>query len=154
MPCSDAAALASGETSCEQLFSSVEWLTERRVRQPIKCFGMPLKLRSGELTLPGNYIYATRATPADTFRPFASRMALLRVRCQSFAERHRTGNADETAGNDRRGVVHDVIPAHASSHRPRMCNCTLGNLEILGSHRSLSSRRALRSRWMRPGMTA
>jgi hypothetical protein len=47
---------------------------------------MPLKLRSGELTLPGNYIYATRATPADTFRPFVSRMALLRVRCQSFAD--------------------------------------------------------------------
>jgi len=49
------------------------WLTERRVPQPIKCFEMPLKLRGGELTLPRSYIYATRATPADTFRRFAER---------------------------------------------------------------------------------
>jgi pimeloyl-ACP methyl ester carboxylesterase len=32
-----------------------------------------LKLRGGELTLPRSYIYATRATAADTFRPFAER---------------------------------------------------------------------------------
>src|SRR5664279_3896677 len=51
----------------------VEWLTERRVHMPIKCFEMPLKLRGGELTLPRSYIYATRITPADTFRPFAER---------------------------------------------------------------------------------
>ena len=51
--------------------ADVEWLTERRVPQPIKCFEMPLKLRGGELTLPRCYIYATRATAADTFRPFA-----------------------------------------------------------------------------------
>jgi pimeloyl-ACP methyl ester carboxylesterase len=53
--------------------ADLEWLTERRVFQPIKCFEMPLKLRGGELTLPRSYIYATRATPADTFRPFAER---------------------------------------------------------------------------------
>jgi pimeloyl-ACP methyl ester carboxylesterase len=53
--------------------ADLEWLTERRVNQPIKCFEMPLKLRSGELTLPRSYIYALRATPADTFRPFAER---------------------------------------------------------------------------------
>ena len=53
--------------------ADLEWLTERRVFQPIKCFEMPLKLHGGELTLPRNYIYATRATPADTFRPFAER---------------------------------------------------------------------------------
>ena len=53
--------------------ADVEWLTERRVFQPIKCFEMPLKLRGGELTLPRSYIYATRATPADTFSPFAER---------------------------------------------------------------------------------
>jgi len=51
----------------------VDWLTERRVHMPIKCFEMPLKLRGGELTLPRSYIYATRITPADTFRPFAER---------------------------------------------------------------------------------
>ena len=54
--------------------ADLEWLTERRVFQPIKCFEMPLKLRGGELTLPRSYIYATRATAADTFRPFAERV--------------------------------------------------------------------------------
>jgi pimeloyl-ACP methyl ester carboxylesterase len=53
--------------------ADLEWLTERRVPQPIKCFLMPLKLRHGELTLPRSYIYASRATPADTFGPFAKR---------------------------------------------------------------------------------
>jgi hypothetical protein len=53
--------------------SDLEWLTERRVGQPIKCFEMPLEFRRGELTLPRSYIYALRATPADTFRPFAER---------------------------------------------------------------------------------
>jgi pimeloyl-ACP methyl ester carboxylesterase len=51
----------------------IEWLTERRVDMPIKCFETPLKLRNGEPTLPRSYIYATRITPADTFRPFAER---------------------------------------------------------------------------------
>jgi pimeloyl-ACP methyl ester carboxylesterase len=53
--------------------ADVEWLTGRRVPHPIKCFEMPLKLHGGELTLPRSYIYATRASPADTFRPFAGR---------------------------------------------------------------------------------
>jgi pimeloyl-ACP methyl ester carboxylesterase len=53
--------------------ADVEWLTERRVSQPIKCFETPLELRGGELTLPRSYIYALRATQADTFRPFAER---------------------------------------------------------------------------------
>ena len=53
--------------------ADVEWLSERRVDMPIKCFQMPLKLSGGELTLPRSYIYATRASPADTFRPFAER---------------------------------------------------------------------------------
>ena len=51
--------------------ADAEWLAERRVGQPIKCFEAPLELRRGELTLPRSYIYALRATPADTFRPFA-----------------------------------------------------------------------------------
>jgi pimeloyl-ACP methyl ester carboxylesterase len=53
--------------------ADVEWLTERRVEMPIKCFEMSLKLRHGELTLPRSYIYATRITPADTFGRFAAR---------------------------------------------------------------------------------
>jgi pimeloyl-ACP methyl ester carboxylesterase len=53
--------------------ADVAWLTERRVDMPIKCFEMPLKLLHGELTLPRNYIYATRITPADTFGRFAAR---------------------------------------------------------------------------------
>src|SRR5450631_4279535 len=53
--------------------ADVEWLTERRVDMPIKCFEMKLALRGGELTLPRSYIYATRITPADTFGPFAAR---------------------------------------------------------------------------------
>src|SRR5258708_6319814 len=53
--------------------ADVEWLTERRVDMPIKCFEMKLRLHGGELTLPRSYIYATRITPADTFGPFAKR---------------------------------------------------------------------------------
>jgi pimeloyl-ACP methyl ester carboxylesterase len=51
----------------------VAWLTERRVDMPLKCFEMPLAFQGGELTLPRSYIYALRAPPADTFRPFAMR---------------------------------------------------------------------------------
>jgi pimeloyl-ACP methyl ester carboxylesterase len=49
-----------------------QWLTERRVDMPIKCFETRLKL-SGEPSMPRSYIYATRVTPADTFGPFARR---------------------------------------------------------------------------------
>jgi pimeloyl-ACP methyl ester carboxylesterase len=49
-----------------------EWLGERRVDMPIKCFEMKLRL-SGEPAMPRSYIYATRVTPADTFGPFAKR---------------------------------------------------------------------------------
>ncbi len=53
--------------------ADLEWLTERRVDMPIKCFETKLKLHGGALTLPRSYIYATRITPADTFGPFARR---------------------------------------------------------------------------------
>jgi pimeloyl-ACP methyl ester carboxylesterase len=53
--------------------ADVEWLTERRVDMPIKCFEMKLRLRDGRLTLPRSYIYATRASPVDAFGPFAAR---------------------------------------------------------------------------------
>jgi pimeloyl-ACP methyl ester carboxylesterase len=53
--------------------ADLEWLLERRVDMPIKCFEMKLKLSAGRLTLPRSYIYASRITPADTFGPFARR---------------------------------------------------------------------------------
>jgi hypothetical protein len=40
---------------------------------PIKCFETKLRLQNGEPNLPRSYIYATRATPADTFGQFARR---------------------------------------------------------------------------------
>jgi len=51
--------------------ADLEWLSERRVHMPIKCFESGLKLQGGALTLPRSYIYATRIRPADTFGPFA-----------------------------------------------------------------------------------
>ena len=53
--------------------ADLDWLTERRVDMPIKCFEIKLKLHGGELTLPRSYIFASRITPADTFRRFAKR---------------------------------------------------------------------------------
>jgi len=50
-----------------------KWLAERRLPQSIRCFDMPLRLTGGDFTVPRSYIYCTRATPADTFRPFATR---------------------------------------------------------------------------------
>ena len=53
--------------------ADLDWLTGRRVDMPIKCFEIKLKLHGGELTLPRSYIFASRITPADTFRRFAKR---------------------------------------------------------------------------------
>jgi pimeloyl-ACP methyl ester carboxylesterase len=53
--------------------ADVEWLTERRVDMPIKCFETKLKLQNGELALPRSYIYAKHITPADTFGQFTAR---------------------------------------------------------------------------------
>jgi pimeloyl-ACP methyl ester carboxylesterase len=52
--------------------ADLDWLTERRVDMPIKCFEQGLKL-SAEPAMPRSYIYAKRITPADTFGPFAAR---------------------------------------------------------------------------------
>jgi pimeloyl-ACP methyl ester carboxylesterase len=65
--------LSPSPTPTDTPADDVEWLSARRVNHPIKCFEMPLKLHGGELTLPRSYIYALRATPADTFGPFAKR---------------------------------------------------------------------------------
>lgn len=51
--------------------ADVDWLGERRVHMPVKCFQTRLKLHNGPLTLPRSYIYATRIAPADTFGRFA-----------------------------------------------------------------------------------
>ena len=53
--------------------ADLEWLTERRVDMPIRCFETKLRLRGGRLTLPRSYIYATRVSPVDAFGPFAAR---------------------------------------------------------------------------------
>jgi pimeloyl-ACP methyl ester carboxylesterase len=53
--------------------ADLEWLNERRVDMPLKCFEMKLKLHGGSLTLPRSYIYATRASPVDAFGPFVKR---------------------------------------------------------------------------------
>ena len=49
------------------------WLAERRMPQSIKCFESKLCLTGGEMTVPRSYVYCQRATPTDTFRPFANR---------------------------------------------------------------------------------
>jgi pimeloyl-ACP methyl ester carboxylesterase len=51
--------------------ADVDWLNERRVHMPVKCFQSKLKLSGGPLALPRSYIYATRAAPLDTFSQFA-----------------------------------------------------------------------------------
>jgi pimeloyl-ACP methyl ester carboxylesterase len=53
--------------------ADARWIAERRLPQSIKCFEMPLELRHGETTIPRSYIYCTRITQADPFRPFAER---------------------------------------------------------------------------------
>ncbi len=52
--------------------ADIEWLTERRVATPIKCFETRIKL-TGEPAMPRHYIYATRISPADPFGQFAAR---------------------------------------------------------------------------------
>lgn len=49
------------------------WCAPRRVPQPLKTFEQKLKFENGDLTLPRHYIYCTRHTPEDRFRPFYER---------------------------------------------------------------------------------
>jgi pimeloyl-ACP methyl ester carboxylesterase len=53
--------------------ADMRWLMDRRLPQSIRCFNTPSRLTGGALTLPRDYIYCTRATPADPFRQFATR---------------------------------------------------------------------------------
>ena len=57
------------DTSAEDL----KWIQAHRLPHPLKCFETPVKLRNGDTKIPCAYIYAKRATPADTFRVFAER---------------------------------------------------------------------------------
>ena len=65
--------VAPNPTPPDTAQADLQWLTERRVHHPVKCFQQPLRLQGGELTLPRTYIYATRIGPGDTFGPFAKR---------------------------------------------------------------------------------
>lgn len=49
------------------------WAMPRRQPQPLKTFEQKLRLQHGELTLPRHYVYCTRHTPEDRFRPFLER---------------------------------------------------------------------------------
>ncbi|MFA6267926.1 MAG: alpha/beta hydrolase [Pseudolabrys sp.] len=49
------------------------WCEPRRTPQPLKTFEQKLAFQNGPLTLPRHYIYCTRHTPEDRFRPFYER---------------------------------------------------------------------------------
>jgi pimeloyl-ACP methyl ester carboxylesterase len=51
--------------------ADLEWMSARRVDMPIKCFEQKLRLQHGKPSVPRNYIYATRISPADTFGQFS-----------------------------------------------------------------------------------
>jgi hypothetical protein len=49
----------------------VAWATPRRMAQPLATFEQPLRLTGAVDRLPRTYVYCTRASPGDVFRPFA-----------------------------------------------------------------------------------
>ena len=49
------------------------WCEPRRVPQPLKTFQQKLIFQNGDLTLPRHYIYCSRHSPEDRFRPFYER---------------------------------------------------------------------------------
>ncbi|MEC9367902.1 MAG: alpha/beta fold hydrolase [Pseudomonadota bacterium] len=49
------------------------WANARRIAQPIKTFEQQLRLIHGEPPQPRHYIYCTRITAGDRFRPFLER---------------------------------------------------------------------------------
>jgi pimeloyl-ACP methyl ester carboxylesterase len=51
----------------------VAWCMPRRMPQPAKTFAQKLRMQHGPLMLPRHYIYCTRHTPDDRFRPFYER---------------------------------------------------------------------------------
>jgi pimeloyl-ACP methyl ester carboxylesterase len=57
------------DTSAED----AKWIEALRMPHPLKTFEQKLHLRNGDTRIPRTYIYATRKTREDTFRPFADR---------------------------------------------------------------------------------
>jgi len=57
------------DTSAED----VAWCRPRRLPQPVKTFEQKLNFENGPLTLPRHYIYCSRHSPDDRFRPFYER---------------------------------------------------------------------------------
>ncbi len=49
------------------------WAMPRRGKQPLKTFDQPVRLTGAVDRLPRSYIYCTRTSPGDPFRPFAER---------------------------------------------------------------------------------
>jgi len=49
------------------------WLQALRVPQPVKTLQTPVRLRNGDTKIPRTYVYYTRCSPGDPFRPFAER---------------------------------------------------------------------------------
>lgn len=51
----------------------VAWMAPRRAPQPIATFRQRLALVNGEPSMPRHYIFCSKVSPADTFRPFMER---------------------------------------------------------------------------------
>jgi pimeloyl-ACP methyl ester carboxylesterase len=50
-----------------------QWLEALRLPQPARTFLTPLQLRNGDTRIPRTYVYYSRVSAADPFRPFAER---------------------------------------------------------------------------------
>jgi len=88
--------------------ADLDWLTERRVNLPIKCFEMGIRLKR-EPAMPRSYIYATRITPADTFGPFAAR-----ARSEPgwrYHEIDASHSPNVTAPEALMGILHGIVAA-------------------------------------------
>lgn len=51
----------------------LEWITTRRVEQPLGTFTEPCPFGASEITVPKAYIYCLKIGPGDMFGPFAAR---------------------------------------------------------------------------------
>ncbi len=90
----------SADTSPED----VAWGTPRRKPLPARTFEQKLKLHNGPLMLPRHYIYCTRITAGDRFRPFLERAqregwGVRPDRFQPHPEYHVPGSVDGGAGS-------------------------------------------------------
>jgi pimeloyl-ACP methyl ester carboxylesterase len=53
--------------------ADVEWVSSRRVKQPLETFRQPARLTGAVDRLPRTYVYCKRSAPGDQFRQFAER---------------------------------------------------------------------------------